>query len=350
MMNLQVCVPSLFWPDDTFPGIYQGLKLPALEMLLARGECARSQPHTLESWLCDRFGVAKQQDWPVAPVTLEAEPVANRQAGDGYWLRADPVHLHMEQNRMVLADSQVIRISQEEADQLTATLNQYPVVATDEALLQPPIFLPLAPDRWYLCLPSAPPVRTHTLGEAAGKDIRHLLPEGEEGGKWSRYINEIQMLLYDHPVNQAREARGEPPVNSVWFWGGGTMPQIVTGGEQMWSQDFLSRALMRASHGKHGMLPADAQSCLANTGPGDHCILIDKLHGKAQYGDMHGWRADLEWLDQDWFVPLLLALRQGRLDQLTITAIGGGGMTRQYTVSRTGLWKFWRSPKPLSAC
>lgn len=250
---------------------------------------------------------------------------------------------------MVLADSQVIRISQEEADQLTATLNQYPVVAVDDVLLQLPVFLPLHPDRWYLCLPSAPAVRTNTLGEAVGKDIRHLLPEGEEGGKWRRYINEIQMLLYDHPVNQAREARGEPPVNSIWFWGGGTMPQIVTGDEQMWSQDFLSRSLMRACHGKHSMLPTDAQNWLACAGSGDHCILIDRLHGKAQYGDMHSWRMSLEWLDKDWFAPLLQALRQGRLDQLIITAIGGS-ITRHYTVSRTGLWKFWRSVKPLSAC
>jgi len=31
-------------------------------------------------------------------------------------------------------------------------------------------------------------------------------------------LNELQMQLHDHPLNQAREARGELPVNSLWLW------------------------------------------------------------------------------------------------------------------------------------
>ena len=34
------------------------------------------------------------------------------------------------------------------------------------------------------------------------------------------------MLLHDHPVNIAREARGCLPVTGVWFWGGGTADAI----------------------------------------------------------------------------------------------------------------------------
>lgn len=347
LMNLHICIPSMFWPDSTFSGVYQGLALPALEMLLARGECVRSQPQTTESWLCDRFSVTKQQDWPVAAITLEAEVAAQRKAGTGYWLRADPVHLHMEQNQMVLADSQVISISHEETSQLTTTLNQHSVIEGVDPVLPPPAFLPLHADRWYLYLPSAPVIRTHTLGEVAGKDIRHLLPDGVEGAKWRRYINEIQMLLYEHPVNQAREARGEPSINSVWFWGGGTMPEILSRDEQMWSSDLLSRAMVLASDGRHCALPADAQTWLSVAGSGDHCFLMDGLHGKAQYGDMYGWRKRLELFEKDWFAPLLLALRQGRLDQMVITAVGSD-ITRSFSVSRAGLWKFWRSPKPLS--
>jgi hypothetical protein len=36
-----------------------------------------------------------------------------------------------------------------------------------------------------------------------------------------------QILLHQHPVNQARGERGLPPVNSLWFWGGGTLPAHV---------------------------------------------------------------------------------------------------------------------------
>ena len=38
----------------------------------------------------------------------------------------------------------------------------------------------------------------------------HLL-RGAEARAWQRWLNEMQMLLHAHPVNAAREARGEPP-------------------------------------------------------------------------------------------------------------------------------------------
>jgi hypothetical protein len=34
------------------------------------------------------------------------------------------------------------------------------------------------------------------------------------------------MLLFEHPINQAREAKGLPAVNSVWCYGLGKIEQI----------------------------------------------------------------------------------------------------------------------------
>jgi hypothetical protein len=36
---------------------------------------------------------------------------------------------------------------------------------------------------------------------------------------WLKLLNEIQMFLYQHPVNQQRELRGQPVINSLWCWG-----------------------------------------------------------------------------------------------------------------------------------
>jgi hypothetical protein len=41
---------------------------------------------------------------------------------------------------------------------------------------------------------------------------------------WRHAINEAQMVLHAHPVNQARQAAGQPVVNSLWPWGGGRLP------------------------------------------------------------------------------------------------------------------------------
>jgi len=47
-----------------------------------------------------------------------------------------------------------------------------------------------------------------------------------EGRPWRRLVNELQMLWFDHPVNQAREAKGLRPVNSVWLYGGAAPNQL----------------------------------------------------------------------------------------------------------------------------
>ncbi|MEK7769407.1 MAG: phosphoglycerate mutase, partial [Pseudomonadota bacterium] len=86
-MNLHLLVPSLFWPGDSLPEIYRNLPLPALETLLAKSLRTENESQGVETWLCRAFGVAKQQDWPVAPLTLQADSAGQMKAENHYWLR-----------------------------------------------------------------------------------------------------------------------------------------------------------------------------------------------------------------------------------------------------------------------
>jgi hypothetical protein len=60
----------------------------------------------------------------------------------------------------------------------------------------------------------------------AGQLLAHL-PEGDEGRRWRVLGNEAQIILHNHPRNAARIAAGKLPVNSLWFWGGGALPDSV---------------------------------------------------------------------------------------------------------------------------
>lgn len=355
-MNLQLLIPSLFWPETSAaspPEIYQDLPLPALATLLAKGvRTTESESQGMEAWLCRVFNIEKQLDWPVAPITLAADSVAVGRvtpaiANDGgcdppYWLRADPIHLRIERGQIVLADSQIFRISPEEAQEFTALLNRH--FAGNNLTL-----LPLHPDRWYLRLAKTPALQTHPLSQVAGKNINHLLPSGADSMAWHGVFNEIQMLLHEHPLNQAREARGELAINSVWLWGGGIMPTVERNVyTKAWSNDVLTRALALASHTDFSELPPAANAWLQSAGCGNHLLVLDSLSGKTQYGDAYGWRESLKQLEHDWFAPLLAGLKQGRINRLTITAIGEHG-SRNFSVNRGDLWKFWRTQKPLYA-
>ena len=353
-MNLHLLIPSLFWPGDALPEIYRDLPLPALETLLAKSLCTGNESQGVEAWLCRAFGVAKQQDWPVAPLTLQADSAGQVTAENHYWLRADPVHLRLEHNQIVLADSQIFRITSEETNQLADLLNRH--FATDNCALpshhpeparQELVFLPLTPDRWYLRVAETPALQTHALSAAAGQDIHALLPSGTDSVRWQGLFNEVQMLLHEHPLNQAREARGELAINGIWLWGGGTMPQSLNCPyNQVWSNAALPRSLALAHATDHAALPSTATAWYQSAAAGNHLAVLDMLHMKTQYDDAYGWRESLKKLEQDWFAPVLAALKQGKLEQLTLTVVSEQG-DKSFTVTRDDLWKFWRAAKPL---
>ena len=88
----------------------------------------------------------------------------------------------------------------------------------------------VAPTLGLLALPRAVEAQTHDPAPLAGREAGAWLPSGADGGWLRRLMTEAQMLLHDHPVNAAREARGEAPVNGLWLWGsGGDAPPALPG-------------------------------------------------------------------------------------------------------------------------
>ena len=50
------------------------------------------------------------------------------------------------------------------------------------------------------------------------------MPQHPEARFWRRILNEIQVALHNCPVNIRRRQSGKQEINSVWFWGGGFIP------------------------------------------------------------------------------------------------------------------------------
>lgn len=342
MTNLHLLIPSLFWNRIVQPEIHRDLSLPALETFLAKSSQNQQTSQGLEAWLCEAFGVSKQQNWPIAPILLQAENTDQASAGKDYWLRADPVHLRIEQNHILLADSQMFKISIKESNQLADIVNQH---FERDAL----VFMPISPDRWYVRIEKTPDIQLHTLSQIAGSNINNFLPTGEDRTIWHNRFNEIQMLLHEHPINQVRQDRGDLAINSLWFWGGGTLPQSATSAyTQIWSNEALPSALALASGTQHANLPANAEIWQETAEQGNHLIVLDALWRKTQYNNVYGWREDLKGLEMNWFAPLYTALKKSQITQLTLTAIEDN-IARNYIITRKSLWKFWKLAKPFSS-
>lgn len=332
-MHCHLLIPALFPPAaltlENDP--LHGIKPPALQTLLARGSCCKTRAKDMEGWLCETFGVPRQQDYPAAPLSAMADGI---DAEKGYWLRSDPIHLAVERDQLILTESSTFTLSHAESESLIATLNQH---FSADGLY----FYAAHPLRWYLKLEHPPAVSTQGLYQVAGHNIHAHLPHGPEKLRWRALINEVQMLLFEHPVNVARENKGEAPINSIWPWGGGILPQAtVCPFEQVWTNDTLASGLAMSSKALHQALPANALDWLAQARPGNHLLVLDSLRTAACYGTPHAWRERLEYLEKHWFAPLEQALRKGAI-KLTLHAPTPHG-TQSFTVTRNGLWKLWR--------
>lgn len=308
-------------------------------MLLARADRHALAEADAVEWLMRRFGVPHTADWPGGALSLLGDAGT---PGDACWMRADPVYLRVNRDQVILADHRVFGISQVEAEAFCSALNRH--FSTDGF-----VFYPLRPERWYLRVPALPAITTTPLATALGRHIDPHLPQGTDALAWHRIFNEVQMLLHGLRTNEEREARGELPVNTIWLWGAGSLPtQLERPFSAVLARDALARGLALAA----GCAALDPQTnlrrWLSEPSRGTLLVYEDGLDAALAYGNDTAWNDALEKLEEDVFAPLLDALKSGRIEKLQIASFSADHGTR-FEATRTTLWRFWRSARPLSS-
>ncbi len=82
------------------------------------------------------------------------------------------------------------------------------------------------PPAWYAHGDVFDGLPTASLDRVVGRNVNPWMPEGAQAAPLRRLQNEMQMLLYTHPLNDARALRGLPAVNSFWISGAGRLPRL----------------------------------------------------------------------------------------------------------------------------
>ncbi len=324
MKHLHLLTPDLLPPHDIAAEVCAGLQLPALERILARGAASPVSITTLEDWLCNAFSAEG-----VAPVRAASDGLA---VGDCYWLCADPVGLQLQHAQMLLLPEVVP--SQEEAAALCAGLNAH------FAGMGMVFFAP-HPQRWYMRLDTEPQIATSPLRQVAWRDAKFHQPRGADALHWQRVVTEMQMLLYADPMNQARAARGELVIGSLWLWGGGrAMPlQLVfdaVGGDSELAGAFAKAAGVPQAGTLKAMLDGNGRGLWVCAAPGE----------ALQRGDLYAWRAAMQRFEQEYARPLLKALQAGRLRSLTLEVLQAEG-GRRFALTSGDAWRVWRAARSL---
>lgn len=336
MKSVHLVIPDLFLPKDFAAEVCADLHLPVLRKLLARGCSEMLPPAPLENHLCELFGVPCQVDAPIAPIAAAFDGLNEPGLAAASWLCVAPSHLRLQRDQVLLLPSDDIEAT--EAAQFCLSLNEY-FAGQGMAFYAP------HPLRWYVGLEQFPDISCVPLSQVSGRNIRSLLPAGADATRWHRAFNDIQMLLFAHPLNEEREARGLLPVNGVWLWGGGATLDALGKSYGCVSSDDVLAEMFAASSGAEFTAWQTQWRAVAAC---DRQLLVwTGLRQALQGGDLDRWRADVQNFEAGYAAPLWQALRSGKIDRLQIDVLGNEGV-RRVQLARADTWAFWRRSKGLS--
>jgi len=307
-------------------------KLHLFESWLSRAEQTSNNISDPLAGLFSLFNLTTTSDdaLPVAAVTAAFDGL---DAGQGWWLRADPVYLQPDRHQAVLVASEALQLQPEESAALLETINEH--FASEGWQLRAP-----HPQRWYLQLPKADMIRTTPLPQVMGQGVNQYLPQGQNRQHWHGRLNELQMLLHTHPVNQQRVQEGKLPVNSVWLWGEGSMPTIASSTfDHVYGDDILLEALAQLASMKHAPLtafdPRTVKGC---------CLLvINDCYVTVQDKDVFRWLGCVEVIQNRYLTPLQEALKQQRCSTVTLLPVNG----QQYRLTPRRLPRWWHRRRQL---
>lgn len=194
--------------------------LPALETLLARlsptardegDEYRLSPPH--ERVLAGALGW--QGGDGSLPWAARAAAADGLDPGDLPWGLLSPVHWQVGPEHLTMGDPDALALDAAESRAfLDAVRPQFESLGWRCAWG--------APTRWYVAHASLDGLPTASADRVIGRNPDLWMPGDPRARLVKRLQAELQMLLYTHPLNDAREARGQQPLNSVWLSGCGT--------------------------------------------------------------------------------------------------------------------------------
>lgn len=205
--------------DEGYPAPIEPPSLPNLAALLARllpaarddADAYRlSPPHERE--LARALGLAGADG--CLPWAAHAAAADGIDTGELAWGLLSPVNWQVGRESLTMGDPAALGLDPALARAYFDVLQ--PLLAdTGWPLLWG------APTRWFVTHESLAALPTASLDRVIGRNPDVWLPDSPVAKPFKRLASEVQMLLYTHPLNEAREARGEPPLNSVWLSGCG---------------------------------------------------------------------------------------------------------------------------------
>jgi hypothetical protein len=238
-----------------------------------------------------------------------------------------PVHLHATRDHLILMSQNQVDLTKSESEKLLNAA--IPLLKED---FENPV---LFHNQRFWFIPAGPfsQLASYSLDQAQGRNIDWWMPHDthEQGiaKRWRKLQNEIQMLWHIDAVNEERQARGLPSINSIWISGIGKLNDVKA-----------PPALTQASkiYGQHPLLSGLAKFCGR---PFSTSASAENLVGA------FAWLENPEML----WPQLVNQLQNKQLDEVMIIDFPEG-RTRERVLTLRDIqkksWMFWKKPEVLT--
>ena len=322
--TLRIALP---WLHDAIAEARASATLPGLASLcwiVGRGSSRPAPQGDWREWLLDvdDTALAELRRWPAGPCLAAATGAGLDTAPT--WGVAQPVHLVAGLDHVRLGPLADAVPSAAEAELLAATVRAH--FAGD--------VLDLAAYRdhaWLVRCGEAVDCVTHDPGTLTGRNIHDYLPSGRDGARMRSRMNEVQMVLHEHPVNERRASTRAAAINALWLWGFGRLESIPAklGASDRWTL-FADDLWLRTFWQVHG----GAERPLGTAGtPGGDALVAMTQPPTADPGEA------LTEVDSSLLARLRRSLQDGSLHEVRLH-----DGARVHILDRRSRWRLWRRP------
>ena len=215
---MHLLLPFAVGTDPASKDILRHLALPNLTRLLNH-----LQPQGLQAHPTHKHALAHEQvlalalGWPEdQPLPWAARHAAARglPADDVAYAFITPCHWEVGTSQVQMLDPVLLNLQEVESRALLAAMTPY--AQEDDITLRYE-----QPTRWLASGEMFRDLKSASVERVLHQDLADWMPASNV---LRRLQNEMQMLLYTHPVNDERSARRALPVNSFWVSGSGVLP------------------------------------------------------------------------------------------------------------------------------
>lgn len=303
-------------------------RFPALERVFSRGQSRHIDSATTNHLRFTLFSLDTGEALPVAALTHVSDRKSTQQ-DSYYWLRTDPVTMWADMAKVFMTNHGFADLDPYERNEIEECIRG---VLEEEGI----VVHAGHPERWCIALNEPLEFEFTPLETALGMDVADALPDHPQARFWRRILNEIQVALHHCSVNIKRRQQGRLEINSVWFWGGGFLPEAASHNpvDTIYSNHPVSRGLAIIND---CVMKKQKTAITGDFSSDGRSVLIDWVPA-SQYAV-----EELEQLDS--LVRQLL--EQVERGTIVLSFFDGSGEGRLY--DKRARHRFWRRKAPLSS-